>query len=391
MPSSLRSGRIRWAAPFVVAAVIGLVAVVPTLSAGAATPSLPPLTPQQLLANVQQTNVQHLSGTIQLKTNLGIPNLGALAEVAGHNSGFNPTDLLSGSHSAQVWIDGPDRQKIKMTSSLAETDVIHSGQDVWTWQSTGSKVEHVVLSGHGAAGKGTAGTGAEKPDSATKAGPMQTPAEAANAILAQIDPSTKVSVSKNLMVAGQKAYELTLTPNDNRSTVAQIAIAVDSNTSLPLRVSIFAVGQKAAAFQLSFTKLNYTKPSASNFNFSPPPGAKVTTKGAGTPQKAEPKVTTPEKASPTPEKASPTPDTGAGKTQTVGTDWTQVVIFSNSGQLPRQANAVLHDSAHQVTGKFGTGWLVHTSLVNVLVLDDGRIAAGAVTPLALENAVATAH
>src|ERR1700681_1581915 len=105
MPSSHRSRSLHWAAPFVVAAVIGLVALAPTLSAGAAPPSLAPLTAERLLVKVQQSNVKALSGTIRLTANLGIPNLSSLAGAAGRGDGvFNPTDLLSGSHDAQVWI-----------------------------------------------------------------------------------------------------------------------------------------------------------------------------------------------------------------------------------------------------------------------------------------------
>jgi hypothetical protein len=44
-----------------------------------------------------------------------------------------------------------------------------------------------------------------------------------------------------------------------------------------------------------------------------------------------------------------------------------------------------------VSGSFGSGRLLQTSLVNVLVLDDGRVAVGAVTAGALEAAVASAH
>jgi hypothetical protein len=49
----------------------------------------------------------------------------------------------------------------------------------------------------------------------------------------------------------------------------------------------------------------------------------------------------------------------------------------------------LLDGATQVTLANGvTGRLITTPLVSVLVLDDGRVAVGAVTPEALEHAVA---
>ena len=78
------------------------------------------------------------------------------------------------------------------------------------------------------------------------------------------------------------------------------------------------------------------------------------------------------------------------QTKTVGSDWTSAVIVSDSGALPAEVNQVLK-SAPTVSGAFGTGQLLTTPLVNVLRLNDGRIAIGAVTASALENAVASAH
>ena len=41
-----------------------------------------------------------------------------------------------------------------------------------------------------------------------------------------------------------------------------------------------------------------------------------------------------------------------------------------------------------VSGAFGTGQVLRTKLVSVLLLDDGRLFVGAVTPAVLEQAAA---
>lgn len=383
MPSSPRARRLRWAAPLVVAAVIGLVALVPTLSAGAATPTLPPLTAQQLLVKVQQVNVQHLSGTIRLTTNLGLPDLSALSDVAGRgNSGFNPTSLLSGSHDANVWFDGSRYQKIALPSTLAEYDVIHSGTDVWTWDSTTSTVGHT----HTAASQDITKPGAPKP------APITTPDQAANELLANIGPSTKVSVTSPVYIARQniKAYQLVLTPKSAQSTVDDVTIAIDAKTGLPLQVSVFAKGQTTKpAIQLGFTSLSYAKPAASTFAFTPPPGSTMTTNGAAAKSPTVKGHIRHRRVIGTPEASSTptTPTTATSqKTQYVGQDWTQVIITSMPAQLPLQAGDVL-GSAAKVQG----GRLLHSALINVLVLGNGRIAIGAVSPAALEAAAASAH
>ena len=72
----------------------------------------------------------------------------------------------------------------------------------------------------------------------------------------------------------------------------------------------------------------------------------------------------------------------------VGEAWDSVAIVSGVN-LGRQFQTLFSNSPAVTVGGT-TGHLVSTRLVNVLVLDDGRIAIGAVTPEALEAAVAGA-
>ena len=119
MPHSPRSRALRWAAPLVVAAIIGLIALIPTFSA-AATPALPGVTTSQLIARVEQSNDPPLTGSVTLSASLGLPSLSSLGTTGrGDNNGFNPTDLFSGSHQARVWYDGPDRSRIALPRSMA--------------------------------------------------------------------------------------------------------------------------------------------------------------------------------------------------------------------------------------------------------------------------------
>ena len=102
--TSSRSGRaVRWSAPLAVIAVVAAISVlVPALTAQAK-PNLPPMTAADLLAKAQRAKVDALSGTVRLTTRLGLPSLGAFG-----GRGGVLTDLLSGSHDARVWRDGPE-------------------------------------------------------------------------------------------------------------------------------------------------------------------------------------------------------------------------------------------------------------------------------------------
>jgi outer membrane lipoprotein-sorting protein len=367
MAHSPRSRALRWAAPLVVAAIIGLVALVPTFSA-AATPRLPAATTEQLIARVEQSNDPPLTGSVRLTASLGLPSLSSLGNAGrGASNGFNPTDLLSGSHQARVWYDGPNRSRIALPRSMAETDAVHNGRDLWLWDSTGAKVTHFLL---------------PATDEGNLPEPIKTPDEMAKDLLSNLDPSTVVSVGNAAYVAGRPAYELLLQPRKAESTIDHVGIAVDSASGLPLRVTVFAKGQRKPAVQLGFTSVSFSRPAPSRFTFTPPPDSSVTTRDLTSDRSQGGPDQTGKDLNP----LDPTGATG-GQQVTVGQDWTQVDIFSNV-DLPRGAYEVLR-SASDVSGAFGTGRLVQGTLINVLLVEDGRIAVGAVSPQALEAAVAS--
>jgi outer membrane lipoprotein-sorting protein len=370
MPRTAQARKLRWLAPVGVLAVIAALAAAPAL-ASTSPPSLPALTAQQLLTRIQQaTPPQALSGTIRLTTNLGIPNLSDLTGRAD-GAGLNPFSFLSGSRDARIWLDGPDRTRLAMLDQLAETDIIHNGKDVWIWQSAGSLVTHNQLK-------------ASQPDPAkpeVAPEPVTTPDQLAKQFLAKIDPSTLISVRTPDWVAGHSVYQLVLAPRTADSTIRDVAIAVDSRTMLPLRVTVTPKGSTHPAVELGFTRISLSRPAASTFIFTPPPGSHLG------PAVAQPRRHGRAELADGPPAGADVLGGSAGPAsqQVVGQDWTSVVIARGT-PLPNGADAVLK-AATAVPG----GRLLHTSLLNVLLLDDGRIAVGAVTPGALQAAVAGAH
>jgi outer membrane lipoprotein-sorting protein len=396
MPSLTHSRRIRWTAPLVVLAVIGLIAFVPTISAGASTPTLPPLSAQALIAKAQAakaTDLPGLSGTIQLSTNLGIPSLSEFSGAVGGGQGFNPVDLLSGAHSADVWVSKAGFKATYSDSSTTEDDIISNGKDLWTWQSEGTKVTHSVLSGDHAGTAKTPSSGAASPEASS---PVKTPDQVAQKLLSSLDPSTAVSVLSPVYVANHRAaYELVLAPKATpSSTVDHVTVAVDAATGLPVRVQIFARGQKAAALDFGFSKLNIGAQNPKLFTFRPPPGATVTTPGAksATPSTAKPEV---RHRGPGPGRHRVAPvgpplpvgPTKLGKPTVVGQDWATVYVY-HSVQLPGQIDRTLSQAATVLPN--GGGRLFSTALVNVLLLNNGDVAVGAVNLGALQAAAATA-
>jgi outer membrane lipoprotein-sorting protein len=371
------SRRGRWAVPAVAIVATGGAIAGSVITTAQAAPALSAKTSAQLLADVAANNkVPPLTGTVVETTSLGLPQLPQTG---------NPTSLsslLTGSHMVKVYWENAQHFRLAVPQSLSETDIIRNGSTAWLWESTRNAVVKFSL---------PADTG--KRASMTPATAPLTPQQAANQVLAAVGKTTTVSTQANVTVAGEAAYQLVLAPKDSRSTIGSVRIAIDGKTGVPLRVQIFAKGATTPAFQVGYTDISYVAPAAANLTFTPPPGATVTTAGA-------------DGGHATP---GPMPDkSGMG---TYGSGWIAVAELPQSDLLPSGTaggvssaqsssssgggmlggntqevlNAIL-GSAKPVSGAWGSGELLHMSLLNVLITG-GKMYVGAVEPSVLYDAV----
>jgi len=360
------SRRARWAVPAGVLVVTGGVIAGSVISVAQAAPGLPARTAAQLLAEVADSVPPPLTGTVVETASFGLPALPATG---------NPTSLsslLTGSHTVQVWYSSPQHFRLAVPESLSESDVIRDGSTAWLWQSTLNKVTKVTLPPH-----------------STAAVPKQplTPQQAAQQVLAAVGPTTTVSVASNVTVAGQAAYGLVLAPKDTRSLVGQVQIDIDGSNGVPLRLQVFARGASSPAFQVGYTAIQFVTPAPADLSFTPPPGSTVTqvnmAGGSGATGSANSGVSTigsgwltvlklPSSAL-TPGTPAPSPGSSAGP----------------AGDSAAVLNALLA-SATPVHGTWGTGRLLRTSLVSVLMTDQGSTFVGAVEPSVLYAAASGA-
>ncbi|MEU5114832.1 DUF2092 domain-containing protein [Streptomyces longwoodensis] len=398
--TSGRRKAVRYVVPVTVvgvaAATIGLV---PAL-ADSGDPDLPKITAQQLIEKIAASDVEQLSGTVKITTDLGLPDLGGLAGSlasagggaggSGGGSSADPsarlTELASGTHTLRIAADGPDRQKVSLLEDAAEYSVIHNGTDVWGYDSASDEVYHSKApEGADAHGKENGRTGAEQ---------APTPKEFADQALKAVDGTTSVTVDGTVHVAGRDAYKLLVKPKDADSTVGAISIAVDAKTGLPLKFTLTPKSGGAAVVDAGFTKVHFAKPAASTFDFTPPKGAKVT-EG----DDAGHSVAGKDKGG-----AGLPGGEGLGGLDglnVLGDGWDSIAAFDtgsgsglpsasgSSGSSKGEAGAFgdfLGSFGDKVTGEFGSGTVFSTRLVNALITDDGKVYAGAVTKDALVKA-----
>jgi outer membrane lipoprotein-sorting protein len=363
------SRRARWAVPAGTAVIVGGVLAGSLISVAQAAPTLPARTPAQVLAEVAgETSVPPLTGTVVETASLGLPSLPDMG------SSTSITSLLTGSHTVTVWYASPEHFRLSVPASLTETDLIRDGSTAWLWDSSANTVTKFSVPAHSA-------------QTAPATAPL-TPQQAANQVLAKVGPTTAVSVDSNVTVAGQAAYELVLAPKDARSLVGQVRIAVDGSNGVPLRVQVLARGATTPAFQVGYTAIQFVTPAPADLSFTPPPGAKVTQAGMTGEQHR-----------------GASPDVSS-----IGSGWLTVLDLPSSGLIPASKAAgsggpvsvnggsgdssaligTLLGSATRVSGSWGSGRLLHTSLVTVLVTDNGRLFVGAVQPSVLYAAAGSA-
>lgn len=351
-PATGPSRALRWAVPAAVAATLaGAVVVAGTTTAGADPVDLAPRTAQELLADLAGSTATALTGTVTQTSALGLPELPAAAGAGT----LGPLTLLSGTHTLRVAADGPDRSRVALVGELAEYDVVRAGRDVWTFSSETSAATHVTLPERSAAPTG---------DATAPAGLPATPAEAAAAALAAVGPSTEVGVDDAVVVADRPARQLVLLPRDATSLVGSVRIAVDAETAAPLRVQVTARGTTTPAVDVGFTDVSFTAPDPATFAFTPPAGAAVT-------ELAPPAA------------GNRSAGAGAPGASVVGSGWGSVLVVPTGGSAPEGEQAALLE---QLTTPVPGGRALDTALVSVLLTDDGRLLAGAVTPEALRAA-----
>jgi outer membrane lipoprotein-sorting protein len=339
--------------PATVAAAIAVGALAPGASA-----DLPARTPEQVLVLAQQgADLDAFSGTVSVRTDLGIP--AALLDAAGGEPSGPPA---GNERTVRVWRDGDERARVSVASTMGERTIVRDGDEAWAWDSGTATATRLVLPDGAVAPDGAAASGVPPWSAPTD------PSTAARWVLDTIGPTTTVTAGEPTTVAGREVYELVLAPTQDGTLVGSVALAVDAQTGAVLRVQVSAVGASSPAVDVAYTSFDPSAPDPAVFAFTPPPGSTV-----------EEKVLPAHSDGSGPE----APQAAGSQPQVVGTGWTSVAVVPASvGAADELAAALPAGVARPVSG----GQVVTTALLSVLVADDGRVLVGAVTPQVLESA-----
>ncbi len=359
------SRRLRWAAP--VAVAVAVAGGVQLSARASATAALPQISARDLLVKAQQAKVTQITGTVRSTTALGLPAL-------PRQPGADWSTLAAGTQTLRVFADGPARQRVDLLGDLAQASIVRDGRTLWTWSSTTRKVTRTPLPDPATAARRSR-TGLSLTDLPV------TPQQAADRALSALTPSTVVTVGRSASVAGRDAYDLRLVPKDAASLVGRVDLYVDARTGLALRTVVVPRGSAQPALDIGFTSLRLAAPARSTFRFVPPPGSSVSNLALPTPSAGDRLRGGP-------------PGAGTPDVRSLGSGWTTVIQAASpaAGGVLRPGDAAadgqsllqpLLRAARPVQGDFGSGRLLRTRLLTVLLVDDGRVFAGAVSPTEL--------
>lgn len=410
--SPMRRKAVRYAVPVAVAGVAAAtIGLVPAF-AGSGSPDLPKISAQDLIAKIAKSDVQQLSGTVRVTTDLGLPSLpGGMGGGAGGFGGgpaggekgeggasASPQnklmELASGAHTLRVAADGPQKQRVSIVDKAAEYSLVHNGNEVWAYDSGSNTAVHSTAPDAGRHGKEH-----RAPKDLPQDLKNATPQDLAKEALKAAGDTTSVTVDGTAKVAGRDAYQLLIKPKQSASTVGSIRVAVDAANGVPLKFTLTPKSGGAAAIDVGFTTVDFAKPAASTFSFTPPKGAKVID---GDKQRAKAQrehhkdfkdFGHRKDAKHFGKDANDAKDFGG--LNVIGKGWTSIATIKGAGSgLPAgkdqaaggDAAKFLDSIGDKVSGSFGSGRIFSTRLVNALITDKGTVYVGAVDKQALIDA-----
>jgi outer membrane lipoprotein-sorting protein len=182
-----------------------------------------------------------------------------LLEAAGQESGF----AASGPQGARVWYGGPDKLRAELQGENGDRIFVHDGKRVWAYDGATNTLK-----------TGERPPEPEAPEQPDADGPP-TPAEI-DGMLAELAPTSELTQGTPVRYAGREAYVLTLSPKDEGETLVDRGRAlIDSETFLPLELSLYAQGRSDPVFSWRVSDLDVGPVPAERFTFEVPPGAEV--------------------------------------------------------------------------------------------------------------------
>lgn len=337
---------------------LGAAVFTPSL-ASAQDPSLPIVSKVGLVQNMLSAKAEPFAGSVVATSNL----FGSLSSlVASHTPGVT---LPEGTTTAKIWKGKGKTARIQVLNSSSERDLYVNGSSSWLWSSSGMTALHVV-------GSSTPAMIGGVPSS------MMNPSQLASSILSQAGPYINLTLGHNTYIGGVASYQLVVQPSSSASLIASVHIFVDASNWHVLGVEVFSKSESSPVLSVEFSSIKFGLQPSAVFQFTPPPGAKISTKVLkGT-------KSTRQRAFKKGAMKNILPQ-ATNKATVLGSGWDQVLVTppgSYAADLSRLGATyapLLKSTMTSYETPFGVGKVLSTPLLNIMVLPNGQMIAGAVS------------
>jgi len=402
----------KWIPAFVAPATVVALSIAVPMQANAEI-DLPDKTASEILQMMNNDPDMSFSGRVTKVSNLGLPPIGNMPDVSESmveemeenmpegmeefiprvtesNMVTDLVEIISGTHEARIYVDGPDKLKIQILDPMSERSITVNGDTVWFYDDDKLAAQYMTIDTAELEAKASeyeAENAAEiEQYIAELPFDINNPAEVADYVLAEASEYSTITVGADQNVAGRAAYELIATPLAAESTVQYVSVAIDAETGMALNVKVVAKGQVEPAMEIGFTSIDYSTPDASIFEFAPSSDVTVTEMEMPEEFTIDGETYTKEELQAELEASKPTEaeyeelkaqyEAMENKPVVYENGWATVVEMTLSDDMPVEMfqSELFSEMTMQVDG----GQVISTSLVNVLITDDGRVLAGAV-------------
>jgi len=181
------------------------------------------------------------------------------------SSDLQGSDPILNGATGRVWLSG-NHLRLELQGNNGDAQVVLNNRSFWVYDPSSNTVYKGTL---------PAPTGAQ-PRSAGKAADSALPTVAQiqsdlNALMQHVDVSGALPSD----VAGRAAYTVKVSPKHSDGLLGDVQLAWDALRGVPLRIAIYARGDRSPVLELKATSISYGKVATSDFAIKPPPGAKV--------------------------------------------------------------------------------------------------------------------
>ncbi len=195
-------------------------------------------------------------------------------------TGDTKDPILQGA-TGRLWLSGDHHVRIELQSDNGDTQAVLNGNSFWISDPAQNTVYEGTL---------PADSGASTSDSSGSADQGVPSIAKIQSELTSLMGHVGLSGANPTDVAGQGAYQVTITPKHDGGLLGQAQVAWDAANGVPLEIGIYARGNTTPVLDLKATNISYGAVPASDFTISPPTGAKVakvaTAGASGTADKA---------------------------------------------------------------------------------------------------------